>query len=219
MEDKIREIKGQLRLYMNGVVSQSMRKKGLDYKLIFGVELPRLKEIAQTIEPSSVLAEALWLENNRECKILATMIYPKAEFTSEVANLWIEGVTNIELARFISMNLLQHLEYAPALCLSWIANSRELTQIVGYLTMSRLFRRSDEMDLRAVEEFVNQSFAAVESGDFHLRSAAMQALISFMQMNSTHKEMLVKLVEGFDMSENMNQQILHTQIKEEASYL
>jgi len=43
----IKEIKTQLRLSMNGVASQSMREKGLAYKINFGVELPRLKEIAK----------------------------------------------------------------------------------------------------------------------------------------------------------------------------
>ena len=36
-QEKIREIKKQFRLFMNGVVSQSMREKGLDYKLNFGI--------------------------------------------------------------------------------------------------------------------------------------------------------------------------------------
>ena len=44
--ETVREIKGKLRLFMNGVLSQSLREKGLKYRLIFGVELPRLKEIA-----------------------------------------------------------------------------------------------------------------------------------------------------------------------------
>ena len=41
----IKDIKGQFRLFMNGVVSQSMREKGLDYKLNFGIELPRLVDV------------------------------------------------------------------------------------------------------------------------------------------------------------------------------
>ena len=48
--ETIKEIKAQFRLFMNGVVSQSMREKGLDYKLNFGIELPRLKEISLRYE-------------------------------------------------------------------------------------------------------------------------------------------------------------------------
>lgn len=45
VKEQLKDIKTQLRLSMNGVVSQSMREKGLDYKLNFGVELPRIKAL------------------------------------------------------------------------------------------------------------------------------------------------------------------------------
>ena len=41
LTEQLKEIKTQLRLSMNGAVSQSMREKGLVYKLNFGVELDR----------------------------------------------------------------------------------------------------------------------------------------------------------------------------------
>ena len=50
LHEQLKEIKTQLRLSMNGAVSQSMREKGLVYKLNFGVELPRIKAIAETYE-------------------------------------------------------------------------------------------------------------------------------------------------------------------------
>ena len=46
LQQTIKEIKKQLRLSMNGVVSTLQRRQGLDYKINFGVEIPRLKEIA-----------------------------------------------------------------------------------------------------------------------------------------------------------------------------
>ena len=62
VKEQLKDIKTQLRLSMNGVVSQSMREKGLDYKLNFGVELPRIKSIAAAYEKSHDLAQALWKE-------------------------------------------------------------------------------------------------------------------------------------------------------------
>ena len=72
LHEQLKEIKTQLRLSMNGVASQSMREKGLNYKLNFGVELPRIKAIAAQFEQEHSLAQALWKENIRECKIYAT---------------------------------------------------------------------------------------------------------------------------------------------------
>ena len=59
---------------MNGVISTSMRQKGMNYKLIFGVPIPEIKHIAAAHEPDAELARALWKEDVREMKILATLV-------------------------------------------------------------------------------------------------------------------------------------------------
>ena len=60
LHQRLKDIKTQLRLSMNGAVSQSMREKGLVYKLNFGVELPRIKGIAAGYEKDHSLAQSLW---------------------------------------------------------------------------------------------------------------------------------------------------------------
>ena len=91
MHETIKELKSKLRLYMNGMISQSMRDKGMDYKLNFGIEYPRIKEIAAEYEPNHELAQALWKENIRECKIMAGLLQPTESFYPEIAEIWIEG--------------------------------------------------------------------------------------------------------------------------------
>lgn len=220
IQEQIKDIKGQLRLFMNGVVSASMRKSGLEYKLNFGVELPRIKEIAKGIESPSVgLAEALWVENIRECKILATLLYPRDEFNEETTRTWVSQTSNIEIARLLSMNLLQHLAFIRPFCFSWIASSEEMTAIIGYLTITRLLRRGESMDERAAEEFTNQAIAAAISGDFQLREVAIQALKAYMEQSTQNKNRLLALIESYAGSENKNAKILYEQITEEAMYL
>ena len=85
---------------MNGMVSQSMREKGMEYKLNFGIEYPRIKEIAAGYEPDHELAQALWKENIRECKILAGLLQPADTFYPEIADIWIEGMDYPELAEY-----------------------------------------------------------------------------------------------------------------------
>lgn len=72
LQNELKEIRTQLRLAMNGVISTSMREKGIVYKLNFGVPLPEIKQIATTHKPNSELAVALWKEDIREFKILAS---------------------------------------------------------------------------------------------------------------------------------------------------
>ena len=76
LSDRLRHIKLSLRGVMNGVTSASMRQKGLNYKLIFGVELPRLREMAEELPHDYDLAAALWKEDIRECRLLAGSCRP-----------------------------------------------------------------------------------------------------------------------------------------------
>lgn len=52
IHETIKDIKSKFRLFMNGMVSQSMREKGMEYKLNFGIEYPRIKEIAADMSPT-----------------------------------------------------------------------------------------------------------------------------------------------------------------------
>ena len=112
VQEIIKDIKSKFRLYMNGVISQSMREKGMDYKLNFGIEYSRIKEIAAGYEKNHELAQALWKENIRECKIMATLLQPVDSFYKDIAEIWIEDMKYPELAEYTVMNILQHVDYA-----------------------------------------------------------------------------------------------------------
>ena len=71
LKETLRKIKTELRLSMNGVASAYMRESGMNYKVNFGVEIPRLREIAAGLPEDHQLAQALWKEDIRECKLLA----------------------------------------------------------------------------------------------------------------------------------------------------
>ena len=89
LHETIRTLRNQLRLAMNGVTATSMREKGLRYKLNFGVSYPEIKAIARQHEPNATLAHALWAEDCRELKILATLLQPAETFLPEEALRWI----------------------------------------------------------------------------------------------------------------------------------
>ncbi|MCD8310724.1 MAG: DNA alkylation repair protein, partial [Prevotellaceae bacterium] len=152
--ERLRDIKGELRLFMNGAVSKSMREKGLLYKVNFGVELPRIKEMAAAYEKEHDLAQALWKEDIRECKIMAGLLQPVESFRPEIADIWVEQVSTMEIAELTCMNLFQHLPYAPAKSLQWIADERLYVQICGFLTIARLFGKRGDMVPRASNEFL-----------------------------------------------------------------
>ena len=140
INDKIREIKKSLRLAMNGVVSTLQRRQGLDYKINFGVEIPRLKEIAQAHAKDRELAETLWQDNIRECKMLAIFLLPENEVES-IADKWIAETKFTEIADQLAMHLLCKVPDAWSKALQWAENGEGLHAYCGFLTISHLVRR------------------------------------------------------------------------------
>ena len=202
-EQKVKEIKQSFRQMMDGQVAQSMRQKGVNYHLNWGATLPRLREMAEEISngltrtdtnsnPSTgqtrtdteqyTLAIALWKENIRECKILATMLMPPDELLPEVADIWMEQTETLEIAEQLAFNLMQHVPYAADKAFLWIAAADDLPQICGYHILSRLFMRRQEPNERGINEFIDQALAALQSPTPPLRKAAMQAVIHFAEM-------------------------------------
>jgi Predicted DNA alkylation repair enzyme len=217
MREQIKDIKAQLRLFMNGVVAQSMREKGLNYKLNFGVELPRIKEIAGGYEKDHQLAQALWKEDIRECKILAGLLQPIESFYPEIADIWVEDIGNIEIAEITCMNLFRHLPYAPAKSFQWIADERDFFQVCGFLTIARLLIQKGDMDDRAGGELLDQAIAAVLSGSYHVRNAALLAIRRFMEHSEDNAFRVCRLVDGYADSEKEREQLLYNAVKDELS--
>ena len=177
MHETIREIKGKLRLFMNGVISQSLREKGLKYRLIFGVELPRLKEIAAGYEPNHELAQALWKEDIRECKILAAYLQPVESFYPEIADIWVEQIHNSEMADYVCMALFRRLPYASQKAFQWIASGERMPMYIGFRLMTHLFATlGTEMNERSRDEFIDQAQAILQGDDLLLKQAAHAAL-------------------------------------------
>ena len=217
IKEQLKDIKTQLRLSMNGVVSQSMREKGLNYKLNFGVELPRIKSIAAAYEKNHELAQTLWKEDIRECKILAGLLQPVETFFPEIADIWVENMPNIEIAELTCMNLFQHLPYAPAKSFHRIASEEEYAQICGFLTIARLLMKKGDMAERPAGEFLDQAVCAVLSGSYHVRNAALLAIRKYMQHSEEHAFQVCRLVEGMKDSSVEAEQVLYNTVKEEAS--
>lgn len=215
LHQQLKDIKTQLRLSMNGVVSQSMREKGLVYKLNFGVELPRIKSIAAEYEKDHALAQALWKEEIRECKILAGLLQPVDSFLPEIADIWVEDIRNIEIAENTCMNLFQHLPYAPAKSFQWIADEREYIQVCGFLTIARLLMKKGDMSERVENEFLDQAINAFLSGSYHVRNAAMTAIRRFMQHKEENAFQVCRRVEDLKDSSLEAEQLLYNLIKEE----
>lgn len=188
-KNKLREIKQSFRLMMSGPSAQSMRDKGVGYKLNWGVPLVELRQMASGYGKDFDLAIELYKEDIRECKILATMIMPAEKFGSDLAAEWMSQCPTQEIAEMIAFNLLQYVEYAPEAAFAWIAAGNRLYQIAGYQTLARLFINGREPDERGINEYLDQTMSALQADDAGVRHSAFNCLQHFINMGAAYERM------------------------------
>lgn len=99
----------------NGVIADTLRKVGMPYKVIFGLQVPQIAEIARRNGQSMELAEELWADREvRESRILASYIFPPAEVTEDKALELMRDTRTREEADMLGFRLLKRLPFAPA---------------------------------------------------------------------------------------------------------
>lgn len=195
--EQVMEIKRSFRQMMDGSIAQSMRNKGVDYKLNWGATLPRLREMADEIAQSQKLtangqydlAIALWKEEVRECKVLATMLMPPEKMLPEVCDIWMEQVPTQEIAEQVAFNLWPFLSYAPEKAYQWLASDKEYYQLCGFHVLTRLFMNRQEPNERGINEFLDQALSALQGPYMSVRKAAMQCVLRFSELGIVYERM------------------------------
>ena len=199
INEQLKEIKRSFRLMMNGVAAQSMRDKGLDYHVNWGASVPMLKAKAKEIGKNRDLAIALWKEDVRECKILATMVMPADEMLPEIVDIWMEQTTSQEIAELASFNLYQHLPFAAEKAYQWIASEKEIYQLCGFHVLARLFGRGQEPNTRGINEYLDQALAALQGQSLAVKKAALSSLIKFADLGLVYERLAKSAAKSINM--------------------
>lgn len=188
--NQLKEIKRSFRLMMNGVAAQSMRDKGLNYHINWGASLPMLKAKAKEIGKNYDLAIALWKENIRECKILATLVMPANEILPEVVDIWMEQTPSQEIAEMAAFNLYQYLPFAAEKAYQWIASDKELYQLCGFHVLTRLFMNGQEPNERGINEYIDQLNVALQGPYPSVKKAAMASALRFADLGLVYERLM-----------------------------
>lgn len=204
IQEQVKDIKKSFRLLMDGKTAQSMRDKGVVYKLNWGASIPMLYEKAQEIGKDYDLAIELWKENVRECKILATMLMPADQMLPEVVDIWMEQTDSQEIAEQAAFNLYQHLPYAADKAFQWLASDKELYQLCGYHILTRLFMNKQEPNERGINEFIDQALAALQGPSLIVRKAAMQSIIRFAELGIVYERMAKSALKSLNLELFLN---------------
>lgn len=124
--NKMQQIKRKFYALRNGVTSDTLRKAGSPFKIIFGLNLPQLSQIAREEGYNHELARRLW-ENSttRESQLLAPMLIDPATVTPDDAFSLIENAVSTEIIDNLCHKLLRHTNEAFELALNLSGSQSE----------------------------------------------------------------------------------------------
>lgn len=188
----LRKMKQELHLTMNGVTSESMKAKGADYRLIYGVSYPQLKTMALRYPKEASFARLLWNSNIREMMILATMLWPPDSFPEETAEEWVRSFKQLELVEQVCLNLFSSLPYASRKALEWIGESELFVRITGYTLIYRLCLKGTVWDEQQLEYIIKQSETSIDSTSSLLVNAILLALRGLVRQDREQGERVVR---------------------------
>lgn len=196
IDERLKEIKRSFRLLMNGVASQSMREKGAEYHVNWGASFPMLKDMASGIGNDYELAQALWKENVRECKILATLVMPADKMTPENVDEWVEQTVSQEIVVMAAFNLYQHLPFVVEKAYGWIGNGNEVVRLCGFHTLSLLFKKGLEPATKYLDRYMACLVKALTNDSMAVRKAALSSAQWFMYLDEEHEKQMQNVLNG-----------------------
>lgn len=136
----MQRLKRRLFAMRNGAVAESLRRAGAPYRIIFGVNLPQLVEIARDFDKNKELARRLWDNTStRESQLMAPMLYPPAEMNFEEALRWGRSASTAEVADILCLKLLKSLDFADNLADALVADSSDMSRYCGLRLMMNRF--------------------------------------------------------------------------------
>ncbi len=132
--------------YRNGVIADTLRRAGSQFKIIFGLNMPQIKEIALSIGINRELSERLWRNSTtRESMILAPMIFPISELTVDLARQFITTAPDREIIDTLCHSLISK---NPAICkclsMEFVDSSSDLMRYASLRMMWSLITMEKE---------------------------------------------------------------------------
>lgn len=180
----IQEIRKKLYLRKDGASSTSMRTKGLEYKMNWGVPVPSLRELAQPYAPNVDLANEMWKQGTRELKIMATLIQDPKTFSG--AEEWVQSIDTTELAEQAVLNLFSKLPQASELAKSWIQAENNYIQLSGFLLYIRLFMQNMKLNPNDEQVYFKHLFSALNNTELSINNRALNSLIYLIRTDNAY---------------------------------
>lgn len=124
---KMQRLKRRFFAMRNGITADALRRAGQPFRVIFGLNMPQLREIAGEFGPDEELARELWANRStRESMLLAPMLIKPDGFSDGL--LWLSESPTPEVTDILCHSLLRHLPDAEKIACEAAASTDAMTR-------------------------------------------------------------------------------------------
>ena len=111
----------------NGVVADVMRRAGAPYRIVFGLNLPQITEIAARVGIDDDLAMALWAnDTTRESRLIAPMLMDAGRVDLARAKDMVRAMKGVEEIDVACLKVMRNLEFWRELATAFADSERDL---------------------------------------------------------------------------------------------
>lgn len=151
---------GELRREMNGAVVDSMREKGIEYALSYGVSIPTVRALARQYAPDDELARLLYQQQVRELQLAALSIAVPENVTINELPFWAKAVTTVEMAENVATVLIARTKIAKEAVGEWLAADNALLRYAAMLVGGRC----NDLNINDIATMLADALKSVPAG-------------------------------------------------------
>lgn len=212
-EKKFQRLLKTIKSRKNGDVAELMSKKGISYKLNWGVSLVELRNMAKELDPDHLLALKLWNKQWRETMILASMLDDPAMVTEEQMDFWTKSFENTEIAEVVSTHLWVKSRFAFIKALEWCRGKKFLVHYTGIHLMGRLAIS----EKKAIDEMFEAFFDELPTlaKDPKLSTVIYRSVLAMGSRSSLLNKQSIELAKLLQLSNSENAEKLGETLYEE----
>jgi 3-methyladenine DNA glycosylase AlkD len=200
---------------MNGVTASKMKENGIVYPRNYGVALPEIRLMAEKLPHTCDMADRLWNEKIRETLLLATLIYPAAQFSKEKAEEWLRSVDNMEMVEQISRNLISKLDYLESAVFEWIHSDNSWVFAVGFYAVALADHQFDFTPKAMLEKV---ALTAPQRNTMQGSRAVALFLRKAGCINKEEAQRILKQTEPFSRSGKDSEHFIYEEVKTDLTY-
>ena len=169
IEERYSEIVKELEENANPKNLAGMAKVGITPDFAFGTKIPILRAIAKREKRNHTLGLRLWEKNNRETRILASMIADPKIVTEVLMEQWVLEFNYWEICDQSVMNCFEHTVLALPKSFVYAESPETFVKRTGFVLMARLAVGSKKADEKTLETFL--TYIEREADDARKRAA------------------------------------------------